>query len=146
MVGLYSRIFLEASRQRKIIMANIASCFSKNDRETNISSVNKDAKTAKTLMLVLGVFMVSWTPFFIVIAIESFGGEGEVLDRLYVVGVLLGVLNSSVNPFIYGWKNMEFRRAYLKFLRKLCFKRILPTPVEPVTDYRNSSSIYTVHK
>ena len=74
---------------------------------------------AKTIGLVLGMYLISFSSMLIFsgIIINAFN-----LDR-FSFGVILAnrivnivySLQSLLNPFIYGWKHAEFRRAYKKF-------------------------------
>ena len=80
----------------------------------------KDTKTAKTLAMVLGAFLFSWTPFFCLITVQVAGMEEDYLYTVYVVGILMGVFNSCLNPVIYCWKSSELRKAYLTLVRKIC--------------------------
>ena len=115
MIVLYGRVFYVAHQQRLKINATIGSIDGNN-------SLLKDTKTAKTLAMVLGAFLISWTPFFCLITIQVAGVEGDYLYTVYVVGILMGVFNSCLNPIIYCWKSSEFRSAYLRLVKRL-FRR-----------------------
>ena len=69
MIAMYSQIFHIARNQRRKISVTMGSWMEEN---TN-SMVHKDTKTAKTLAMVLGAFLFSWTPFFILAGIQSTG-------------------------------------------------------------------------
>ena len=115
MVTLYCRIFCVAQKQkRKIheIMGNLNGTY----------TLIKDTKSAKTLAIVLGAFLLSWSLFFCMSAVQIAGLEGDRLYTIYVVGILMGVLNSCFNPVIYSWKSEEFRSAYLRLIKKICRK------------------------
>ena len=72
-------------------------------------------KAIKTIGLVLGVFIVSWMPS-LVITVVSYVTAGECLgNRLeYVVWpwiAAMGFTSSAINPWIYVFRNGEFREA-----------------------------------
>ena len=113
MIILYGRVFYVAHQQKVKINATIGNL----DGNTTLV---KDTKRAKTLAMVLGTFLFSWTPFFCLITVQVAGMEGDYLYTIYVVGTLMGVFNSCLNPVIYCWKSSEFRKAYLILVRKIC--------------------------
>ena len=113
MIILYGRIFHVAHQQKVKINATIGNL----DGNTTLV---KDTKTAKTLAMVLGTFLFSWTPFFCLITVQVAGMEEDYLYTVYVVGILMGVFNSCLNPVIYCWKSSEFRKAHLTLVRKIC--------------------------
>uniref|UniRef100_A0A3B3XGY5 G-protein coupled receptors family 1 profile domain-containing protein n=1 Tax=Poecilia mexicana TaxID=48701 RepID=A0A3B3XGY5_9TELE len=96
MLVAYWKIFKAAKRQAKQISA-------------------MERKAAKTLGIIMGVFLIFWMPFFTVNIVDPFieyTTEGVVWD----VFLWLGYINSSLNPFLYGFFNRCFRRAFLMFL------------------------------
>jgi len=81
-----------------------------------ISKFAKEKKAAKTLGTVMGVFICSWLPFF-VINIISVIWPGVVPGLLFQIVTWLGWLNSIMNPFIYACCSQDLRRAFLRVLR-----------------------------
>ncbi|XP_012219298.1 histamine H2 receptor [Linepithema humile] len=65
------------------------------------------------LMLILGCFSICWLPYFVVASMVSFGVN---LDWSLKLTFTLATANSGMNPFIYAWKNSNFRRAFQKML------------------------------
>uniref|UniRef100_A0A183TWT7 G_PROTEIN_RECEP_F1_2 domain-containing protein n=1 Tax=Toxocara canis TaxID=6265 RepID=A0A183TWT7_TOXCA len=65
-------------------------------------SVAKEKRAAKTIAVIIFVFSFCWLPFFCSYVSQAF--------------VWLGYINSSLNPFLYGILNLEFRRAFKKIL------------------------------
>ncbi len=114
MLCLYSKIFLVAHQQKMKIQATAG--------VLGPDNLVKDTKTAKTLAIVLGAFLFSWTPFFTLCTVQALGYQGEQVFTVYVVGILMAILNSALNPIIYCWKSSEFRTAYARLLRRLCRK------------------------
>ncbi|KAJ8025842.1 D(1)-like dopamine receptor [Holothuria leucospilota] len=111
MILIYMRIYMEARRQQRII--------SHQNRPLN-SDQKGEHKAAKTLGLILGVFIFCWLPFFVVNCIKPFCPDC-VSNEVFVVVLWLGWVNSMMNPLLYA-TNREFRTA---FQRLLCYKSYL---------------------
>ena len=89
----------------------------------------RELKATKTIAVVIGVFIVCWLPFFILIVMSLWCApcfDPFITNRAlsYAIRItfifVLPVMNSSLNPLIYTLFNKEFRSA---FSRMLCRKR-----------------------
>ncbi|XP_069830303.1 trace amine-associated receptor 3-like [Dendropsophus ebraccatus] len=118
MVGIYVMIFIVSQKHAKIVKRTLANM---TETSTQISK-QKDRKAAKTLGIVMGVFIACWLPVFITILVDPFlnFSTPEVLfDALN----WLGYINSTCNPLIYGFFYPWFRKA----LRYIIFGKIFKT-------------------
>uniref|UniRef100_A0A673BG72 5-hydroxytryptamine receptor 4-like n=1 Tax=Sphaeramia orbicularis TaxID=375764 RepID=A0A673BG72_9TELE len=123
----YGKIFMAAQRQVKWILAiehqtvqyqmNQMRSESSREVQTHIErhSLKKERKAARTLGLIVGVFLFCWLPFFCVNLIYplcGYNANSLVLEAF----IWLGYTNSSLNPFIYATFNRDYRRAFVLML------------------------------
>ena len=78
-------------------------------------------KAIRTLGMLLGVFIVCWSPFFALnILFAAIGRENVPNDKsLFDCFIWLGLLNSAINPFLYPLSSKEYRRLIHTLARKL---------------------------
>ena len=80
------------------------------------SKMRRDRKAAKTIVIVLGTFILLWAPHFIGIfcfLIDTCSWPAE----FYAATTWLAMLNSACNPIIYGVMSRQFRKRFLQILR-----------------------------
>lgn len=75
-------------------------------------AARRENKAAKTLVIVVGGFVVCWLPFFILYVVEPFCASCPVNDALRSMLTWLGYANSLLNPFIYATYNKHFRHSF----------------------------------
>lgn len=77
-----------------------------------LSKLSREKKAAKTLGIVMGVFIICWMPFFVVNLLSGFCHEGCVFKDQVLSSVVtwLGWINSGMNPVIYACWSRDFRR------------------------------------
>lgn len=79
-------------------------------------SLSKERRAARTLGIIMGVFILSWVPFFLLYIITPFCPTCCPSAQLFDFLTWLGYSNSMVNPFIYTIFNLDFRRAFRRRL------------------------------
>jgi octopamine/tyramine receptor len=80
-------------------------------------SLSKERRAARTLGIIMGVFVFCWLPFFLMYVIVPFCASCCPSEKLINTVTWLGYINSALNPIIYTIFNLDFRRAFKKLLR-----------------------------
>ncbi|KAF7665914.1 hypothetical protein LDENG_00126980 [Lucifuga dentata] len=108
MVAIYMRIYTYVKRKTSVLTPHTSS--SVNRKRTPI-------KLIKTVMTVLGAFVICWTPGLVVLLLDGLHCERcrVMLFKRWLL--LLAVLNSVMNPCIYSYKDEEMWTTFKNLLR-----------------------------
>ncbi|KAJ7370928.1 hypothetical protein OS493_029003 [Desmophyllum pertusum] len=90
----------------------------KQENRNNLINTKKESKAAKALMVVLLVFLASFTPACVMIYLLNFCSHCDCLmiHCMRDLQILVVLCNSGINPYLYAWRLPQFRRAFYKFL------------------------------
>ncbi|XP_071387896.1 trace amine-associated receptor 1-like [Centroberyx affinis] len=106
MLSIYLKIFLVAQRQALSI------------QNTNCQSIKSGAsvskmerKATKTLAIVMGVFLICWTPFFLCVTFQPLSNDSIPVPVIETLS-WLAMSNSMLNPFVYAFFYSWFRAAF----------------------------------
>ncbi|XP_062407364.1 trace amine-associated receptor 1-like [Sardina pilchardus] len=113
MSSIYLRILVIAIRQ-----ANIIHQTNRQVRSGKHNVIKMDYKATKTLGIVISVFMLCWTPFFICNIVDPIVGH-SIPALLYQILMWLAYLNSMFNPIIYAISHTWFRKHFRIILKRL---------------------------
>ncbi|XP_054999817.1 D(4) dopamine receptor [Sorex araneus] len=80
----------------------------------------RERKAMRVLPVVVGAFLLCWTPFFVVHTTRALCPACAVPPRLVSAVTWLGYVNSALNPLIYTAFNSEFRRVFRRTLGLRC--------------------------
>uniref|UniRef100_A0A8C4RHC9 G-protein coupled receptors family 1 profile domain-containing protein n=1 Tax=Erpetoichthys calabaricus TaxID=27687 RepID=A0A8C4RHC9_ERPCA len=99
---------LFASRQARAIRD--AGHQSHKEQKKKAASNRRETKAAKTLAIVMGVFIVCWVPYFLCNIIDPL--LNHVMSPLLIeILFWFGYMNSTFNPLVYGFFYSWFRKA-----------------------------------
>ena len=95
------------------------------------NNVKTEQKASKVLGIVFVIFVICWTPFFIVNILTALCAHCHFEHLMVTIFVWLGYLSSTLNPIIYTMFNRTFRTTFIKLLR--CEYRFLQKPMRVKT-------------
>lgn len=87
--------------------------------DVDYNNNDDDQKAAKTLAIIVGLFILCWLPFFTLYLIRPFC-EDCINQILFSVVFWIGYCNSAINPMIYALFSKDFRFAFKRIICK-CF-------------------------
>ena len=111
----YTKVFGAVSRSNQV--------FSLGNNLPQLRTNVEDAKVTKTLAAVMVGFTCCWLPISVMDNIDAARGEHTLPRQVYLTYAFLAYLSSTINPFIYGATNRQFRREYKAILKMtICFR------------------------
>ena len=111
----YVKVFYTVSRSNRV--------FSLENNLHQLRANVEEAKVTKTLAAVVVGFSFCWLPIGVMDYIDVAQGKPTFPRQAYLTYGFLIYLSSTINPFIYGVTNKQFRREYRDILRQIiCFR------------------------
>ncbi|XP_071562548.1 muscarinic acetylcholine receptor DM1 isoform X2 [Temnothorax nylanderi] len=89
-----------------------------NKKKKKLLKVQTDSKAAKTLTAILLAFVLTWTPYNVLVLIKSISACSlHIPQKLWDFFYYLCYINSTVNPVLYALCNAAFRRTYVRIVK-----------------------------
>ncbi|XP_022782841.1 histamine H2 receptor-like [Stylophora pistillata] len=105
--------------------------------------IKQNIKTAKNILIIVAAFFLCWMPHTLLSLTMIFHGvemAHKIPSELFTVFLLLGYLNSALNPPLYTFHNKRFKETYLKCLGLQRQKTPPPNRFSNVTALSNIDS------
>ncbi|XP_017768967.1 PREDICTED: muscarinic acetylcholine receptor DM1 isoform X2 [Nicrophorus vespilloides] len=99
----------------KTLLANATKNQGKKKKKTQ--EKKQDRKAAKTLSAILLTFIITWTPYNILVLLKPVTASNKIPPQLWDFFYYLCYINSTINPMCYALCNASFRRTYLRILK-----------------------------
>ncbi|XP_072177305.1 probable G-protein coupled receptor No18 [Diadema setosum] len=80
-------------------------------------SAARERKAARTIAVIVSVFVACWLPFFVMHVTLSLCPTCHVSSLAFNIVSWVGYLNSALNPIIYTLFNKDFRNVFVKLFR-----------------------------
>lgn len=109
MIIMYARIYLVARQQVHRLRTG--------------QNYARDVKAAKTIVILIGLFVFCWGPFFAIILCYAYDQSCPVPSSLLNVIKWMEYTSSCLNPIIYTCLNRSYRRAFRKLYKLLRGRR-----------------------
>lgn len=113
----YILIYLIARKHHKF--TNASGLSKKKPSKEDNKRYLKNLKAAKTTAMFVMAFFICWIPYSIFSIAANLDGHNwtEFPFKVYVVLLMLGYLNSALNPFLFAFRNRRFKVVYAKLFR-----------------------------
>ena len=95
-----------------------------------------EMKAAKTILVVIGAFVICWLPFFVIVVGHANNPKFSYPIEVYNMFKWMEYLNSCLNPVIYTCMNRTYRRAFKRLFNRVYLEQTVGTT------RRGSVSVY----
>lgn len=86
-----------------------------------------EMKAAKTILVVIGAFVVCWLPFFVIVVGHANDPKFGYPMAVYNMFKWMEYLNSCLNPVIYTCMNRTYRRAFKRLFNRVYLEQTVGT-------------------
>lgn len=115
--SVHNKDFLSVSEKEKMPTSSprASKKMGKRNIKAQVKRFRIETKAAKTLAIIVGLFILCWLPFFTLYLIRPFC-EDCINPILFSIVFWIGYCNSAINPMIYALFSKDFRFAFKKII------------------------------
>lgn len=115
-IPLNAKIIPKQLAGGKAMLVNATKNQGKKKKKTQEKKADK--KAAKTLSAILLTFIITWTPYNILVLLKPVTSSSrQIPPQVWDFFYYLCYINSTINPMCYALCNASFRRTYLRILQ-----------------------------
>ncbi|XP_053678013.1 octopamine receptor Oamb-like [Anopheles nili] len=116
----YLTVSEQQHRERGSLLSPRASKrMGKRNIKAQVKRFRMETKAAKTLAIIVGLFVLCWLPFFTMYLVRPFCDDC-INELLFSIVFWIGYCNSAINPMIYALFSKDFRFAFKRIICR-CF-------------------------
>ncbi|KAJ7370449.1 hypothetical protein OS493_032340 [Desmophyllum pertusum] len=112
------KIYLAMKKSKRRVLQKSVRTLPTAMSEENSERLKKEVKLAKTVLLLIGVYIITWIPI-CVIHFLRVARIGNIPDSVDLAAAFLMSMSCVTNPWIYGFRHSQFRD---QIRRMLCMK------------------------
>uniref|UniRef100_A0A182LYV9 G-protein coupled receptors family 1 profile domain-containing protein n=1 Tax=Anopheles culicifacies TaxID=139723 RepID=A0A182LYV9_9DIPT len=106
-----------SKQQQQLHQANLAQTARQVKKKKKSQEKRQETKAAKTLSAILLSFIITWTPYNILVLLKPLTACTKCIPQeLWDFFYALCYINSTINPVCYALCNASFRRTYVRIL------------------------------
>ena len=109
---------VDSSCRSRALLSNLGTSKPQAKKRKKTQEKKAERKAAKTLSAILLTFIITWTPYNILVLVKPLTSCADCIPpALWDFFYYLCYINSTINPMCYALCNASFRRTYVRILK-----------------------------